>query len=118
MRLLLHAAGAELSSRCVSVFMKFQMASTGILLGLSPTVVSQVGSSTVETGLLALHCRFLAILLSAATSAVGADSVRAFDSDEIIKVLSRPGNTLQWPSFKMSLKVTAVARGQSPLACR
>lgn len=83
----------------MSEFLKSQMASTGILLGLLPTVVSQVGSSTIETGLLALQRPFLAFLLSAATPAVGTDSVRAFDSEEILRVLSRPGHQLQWPSF-------------------
>lgn len=61
---------------------KADMANAAVLLGLLPTVLSMAGSSTIETGMLALRRPLLALLVSAGSPAV--NPLRTFEYKNIL----------------------------------
>jgi hypothetical protein len=65
--------------------LKANMQSAGVLLGLTPTILSLVGSSTAETALLSLRRPFLAFFLAAGSPSV--NPIRAFEYHDPIAAL-------------------------------
>ncbi|OGE49894.1 hypothetical protein PENARI_c019G11500 [Penicillium arizonense] len=87
--------------------LKANMASAGVILGLLPTTLSLVGSTTVETGLLALRRPFLSLLLACGTPAVS--PVRSFEYRDPIDLLRRTPTTIDIPKFNpMSATVIVI----------
>lgn len=66
---------------------KAMLATAGVLLGLLPTTLSLVGSSNIETGVLALRRPFLAFLLALGSPAVS--PIRTFDYRSPRELLQR-----------------------------
>lgn len=67
--------------------LKANMASAAVLLGVLPTTLGLVGSSTVEAGLLALRRPFLAFLLVAGSPAVS--PIRTFEYRSPVELLRK-----------------------------
>ncbi|KIX95820.1 uncharacterized protein Z520_08528 [Fonsecaea multimorphosa CBS 102226] len=72
---------------------KSNMAAAAVLLGLLPTTLGLVGSTTVEVGLVALRRPFLAFLLAAGAPAVS--PIRTFDYIDTTELLERKPKTIR-----------------------
>ncbi|EXJ57658.1 uncharacterized protein A1O5_12448 [Cladophialophora psammophila CBS 110553] len=72
---------------------KSNMAAAAVLLGLLPTTLGLVGSTTVEVGLVALRRPFLAFLLAAGAPAVS--PIRTFDYIDTKELLERKPQTVR-----------------------
>lgn len=71
--------------------LKANMQSAGVLLGLTPTILTLVGSSTAETALLSLRRLLLAFFLTAGSPSV--NPIRAFEyHDPIVTLRNRRGH--------------------------
>lgn len=81
---------------------KAAQAAAAVLLGLMPSMLALFGSTTIETGLLALRRPFLATLLSAAAPMVS--PLRSFDYHDSI----RP---VMWQAGSKSVPMTRGVRG-------
>ena len=74
--------------------LKANTAAAAVLLGLLPTTLSLVGSSTIETGLLALRRPALAGLLAAGAPAVS--PIRTFEYCDPKDILRTHGDDITW----------------------
>ncbi|KIW24268.1 uncharacterized protein PV07_09995 [Cladophialophora immunda] len=72
---------------------KSNMAAAAVLLGLLPTTLGLVGSTTVEVGLVALRRPFLSFLLAAGAPAVS--PIRTFDYIDTTELLERKPKTVR-----------------------
>ncbi|KAF2718658.1 hypothetical protein K431DRAFT_296658 [Polychaeton citri CBS 116435] len=92
---------------------KANMASAAVLLGLLPTILAMVGSSTIETGILALKRPVLAFFLAAGTPSV--NPIRTFEYHDPQEILQLRDGALRMPELS-GVMVTAVGVTQYLLA--
>lgn len=78
--------------------LKANMASASVVLGILPTTLGLVGSTTAETGFLALRRPLLSLLLACGTPAVS--PVRTFEYRDPIDLLRTKHNSINVPKFK------------------
>ena len=82
--------------------LKANMAAASVLLGLLPTILSLAGSSTVEVGLVALQCPFLALLLGIASPSV--NPLRTFEYGAPASLMSGEAYSAKPPKIPAYLR--------------
>ncbi|KAI9764471.1 MAG: hypothetical protein M1840_008397 [Geoglossum simile] len=94
--------------KSTSEFIKTNMASADVLLGLTPTILAAVGSSAYETSLLFIIAKrpFLALCLSIGSPAVF--PIRSFDYRDPIGALKEREGRLHPPRFPFGKGVVVV----------